>query len=219
MSWKIRHQGSPKHIELTLPQIVQGLQDGQWEGSDEVVAPGETRWTPIEKHPLLEEVCCEIEEAERESHKEPEDLEEQRIDMNPLIDVCLVLLVFFILATTLQVLEKVLDVPQSVTEGPGRLREVNEEEVEKVMIVVRAMREGDRDVIKIEQREDAVPEDDLERALGRFVRETRKTELMIDAKDVAWGTVVKIIDAAAGARIKKVHFKANPRSAAPPPGA
>jgi hypothetical protein len=39
---------------------------------------------------------------------------------------------------------------------------------------------------------------------------------VIDAKDVEWGLVVKIIDAAAGARIKKVHFKSGTGGAAAP---
>ena len=206
MSWKVRHQGSPQYVEVTLQQLVHGLQDGQWEGSDEVVGPGEKVWTPIEKHHLLEETFSEIEEIERESHKEPEDLEEQRIDMNPLIDVCLVLLVFFILATTLRVLEKVLNMPQNKGDALGKIREVNEEQVKEFMIQVHAYREGPRQVVKIGETE--VPQDDLERALRRFVRETRKNELVIDAKDVEWGLIVRIIDAAAGARIQKVHFKA-----------
>jgi biopolymer transport protein ExbD len=217
MSWKVRHQGSPQHVEVTLQQLVHGLQDGQWEGSDEVVGPGDKVWTPIEKHHLLEETLSEIEEIERDSHKEPEDLEEQRIDMNPLIDVCLVLLVFFILATTLQVLEKVLDMPQNKGESLGKIREVNEEEVKEFMIRVQAYRDGPRQVVKIEETE--TPQDDLERSLRRFVRDTRKTELVIDAKDVEWGLIVRIIDAAAGARIKKVHFKAGGGSPAAPAGA
>ena len=38
MSWKIRHEGSPKAVEnLTLDQIIEGLQDGLWEVTDEVI--------------------------------------------------------------------------------------------------------------------------------------------------------------------------------------
>jgi biopolymer transport protein ExbD len=219
MSWKIRHAGSPKHVDISLPKIAEGLQEGQWEPTDEVVGPGDLRWTPIEKHAMLEDIVHDIEEAQELAGKVLDDPEEQRIDMNPLIDVCLVLLVFFILATTLQVVEKVLNVPSNRTEGPGKLVQKSEEEVKEVMIVVQVVHEGGRDVIKIEQKE--VPQDDLERSLRRFVRETRKTELVIDAKSVAWGTVVKVLDAAAGAEIKKVHFKASPNvnvpTAAPTP--
>ena len=218
MSWKIRHAGSPRHVDITLPQIVEGLQDGQWAGNDEVVGPGDKHWRLLETHPALEDVIADIEEAENEAHKEPIDEEEQRLDMNPLIDVCLVLLIFFILATTLQIIEKVLDMPGNRTEGPGRIREVKEEDVKEFMLEVQAVREGGRQVVKVERKE--VPQDDLERSIRRYVRETRKTELLIDAKDVEWGLVVKIIDAAAGAKIKKVHFKSTlPGAAAPAPGA
>ena len=38
MSWKIRHEGSPKSMEgLTPAQVVEGLQDGLWEATDEVM--------------------------------------------------------------------------------------------------------------------------------------------------------------------------------------
>ena len=179
MSWKVRHAGSPKTVDLNLQQLVEGLQDGHWEPSDEVVGPGDNRWMPIEKHPHLEELVSEMEEADAEARKMVDDPEEQRLDMNPLIDVCLVLLIFFILATTLQVIEKVLSVPSNRTEGPGKLRQVSEDEVKELMLVVQVVKEGGREVIKIEGTE--APADDLERSLRRFIRETRKMELVIDA--------------------------------------
>src|SRR5262245_16494542 len=59
MSWRIRHEGSPRAVEgLTLSQIVQGLQDGAWEPTDEVRGPKDTRWVAIENHPQLEEVAA-----------------------------------------------------------------------------------------------------------------------------------------------------------------
>ena len=58
MSWQIRHEGSPRALEgLTLPDIVQGLQDGAWEPTDEVRGPGDNRWVAIENHPQLAEVA------------------------------------------------------------------------------------------------------------------------------------------------------------------
>ena len=41
------------------------------------------------------------------------EVDDNNIDMNPLIDVCLVLLVFFILATTMSVMEKVMKLPSN----------------------------------------------------------------------------------------------------------
>jgi hypothetical protein len=54
--WKVRHQGSPSALgDLTLAQVAEGLADGQWEPTDEVMGPGDTTWVPIESHPQLEE--------------------------------------------------------------------------------------------------------------------------------------------------------------------
>src|SRR5438309_2332588 len=42
MSWKVRHQGSPQHAEVaSTEEIGQGIQDGAWEPTDEVMGPGE----------------------------------------------------------------------------------------------------------------------------------------------------------------------------------
>ena len=46
MSWKIRHEGSPRSIEgLSLQAVVDGLQDGLWEPTDEVMGPQDPQWT------------------------------------------------------------------------------------------------------------------------------------------------------------------------------
>ena len=46
MSWKVRHQGSPQFVEVeTAEEIGEGIQDGLWEPTDEVMAPGERRDT------------------------------------------------------------------------------------------------------------------------------------------------------------------------------
>src|SRR5713101_5012228 len=106
MSWKIRHEGSPRALEgLTLTQVVEGLQDGLWEVTDEVMGPQDEQWVAIESHPQLAEVALDLEPPPR--HQE----DETRLDMNPLIDVALVLLIFFILTTSYAALQKVLDMP------------------------------------------------------------------------------------------------------------
>ena len=96
MPWQVRHEGSPQVVrDLTLQQIVDGLRDGLWETTDEVVGPGETRWQPIESHPQLADVAMDLEDLRPPRHQEATSL-----DMNALIDVCLVLLIFFILTTS-----------------------------------------------------------------------------------------------------------------------
>lgn len=208
MSWRIRHQGSPQAVEnLSLAQIVAGLRDDQWDASDEVMGPAERRWTPIETHPRLAEVAIEIDEA-RDRVVPAEDPEEQRIDMNPLIDVCLVLLVFFILATSLSVLERVLDVPSSRADRPSAPVRTKEQ-LRETSIYVKAFKGDGRTIIDINGNE--VLAANLQANLEACVREGRRTELVIDAQGVEWETVVAIIDAAGGAGIRRVQFLVKPR--------
>src|SRR5262245_46238663 len=134
MTWKIRHEGSPRSIEgLTLPQVLEGLQDGQWEPTDEVMGPQDQTWSAIENHPQLSEVAAEIEPPPPPAHPD-----ETRLDMNPLIDVALVLLIFFILTTTYATIHKVLDMPQVSTEGLTKPRELKDAEVKEFMVQVKA---------------------------------------------------------------------------------
>src|SRR5262245_19340515 len=109
MSWTVRHQGSPQHVTgLTSQELIEGLQDGLWDSTDEVKGPNDTAWTAIEEHPQFAEVVSHLDPLEIVHEEEPTHL-----DMNALIDVCLVLLIFFILTTSYQTLEKVLAMPQS----------------------------------------------------------------------------------------------------------
>lgn len=207
MSWKVRHQGSPKAVEgLTLEQVVEGMKDGIYERTAEVQGPGENKWVSFDAHPLFEEMATEMEEAEN-GPGELDDPEEQRIDMNPLIDVCLVLLVFFILATTMQVLEKVLDIPHNkVKNEEKKITRVNKEQVDKMVFVKATLKEG-RAVYEIDKQ--VVPEADLSKFVQNLKKSQNKSEMIIDATGVDWGSVVKVIDAAAAASIKKVHFVAS----------
>ncbi len=205
MSWKLRHQGSPRAVEnLTLAQVVEGMRDGLWEPTDEVLGPGDARWTAIENHPTLAETAEEIEDL---LHR-PKHEEETHVDMIPLIDVCMVLLVFFILTTSYQALEKILNMPQA-TSNQAAPRVVTEAEVKEYMVnvVVRKGADG-KSVYKVDDT--PVPERELTAAISRFVSERRRTEVLIDAVGVDWGSVVKVIDAAGGARVSKVYFGERP---------
>src|SRR4051812_39555251 len=96
MPWRFRREGAAQEIgDLSLEQIGAGLRDGKIEPTDEVLGPGETQWQAIENHPALAELAEELEAPMPRVHDDPTSL-----DMNPLIDVCLVLLVFFILTTS-----------------------------------------------------------------------------------------------------------------------
>src|SRR5260370_2783852 len=78
----------------------------------------DTGWVAIESHPDCAGAAADIEPPPAKIHED-----ETRLDMNPLIDVCLVLLIFFILTTSYAALQKVLDMPgvsQNKTAGTIR---------------------------------------------------------------------------------------------------
>lgn len=203
MTWKIRHEGSPRSIEgLALPQVLEGLRDGLWEPTDEVMGPQDQQWVALENHPQLAETVADLEPPPPKVHED-----ETRLDMNPLIDVALVLLIFFILTTTYETLRKVLDMPNiSVSSAKGKLREMPADKVKELMINVVARQGKDGPVIRVEDQ--LVEMKDLTTTLKQFVRATRKTEMFIDAAGVDWGTVVSIQDAAKGSGIQKATFLA-----------
>ena len=74
------------------------------------------------------------------------------------------------------------------------------------MLVVKARQEDGKPVIWVEG--DKVPENQLQKVLTRLARENKKSELLLDAEGVEYGTVIKIIDAAGGANVDQVHFLA-----------
>jgi biopolymer transport protein ExbD len=209
MSWMLRHQGSPQHASnLTLAQIVEGLQDGTCDVTDEVRGPEDTQWVAIEDHPKLAEV---VEEMEAQA---PVREDEGGIDMNALIDVCLVLLIFFILTTSYEILEKVLQMPKSRTDDPQGVKVVAQEQVDNFMIKVKTRQEAGKTTIWVE--DSAVADGELQSVLSKLARQSRKTEVLLDAAGVDYGTVIKIIDAAGGAKIDHVHFLVRPGTSGEP---
>jgi biopolymer transport protein ExbD len=204
MTWKIRHEGSPRSIAgLTAAQVVEGLRDGLWEPTDEIMGPDDVEWTALENHAQFADIAAELEPPPSRHHED-----ETRLDMNPLIDVCLVLLIFFILTTSYAALQKVLDLPgvsSQKLEGPPV---VTKEQVQEFMIKVEAREENGAPVIRVE--DEIVDPSDLVAALRRYVRGKGKTEVLIDATDVSWGTIVTIQDAASGAGVTRAHLLVQP---------
>src|SRR5262249_571436 len=156
-------------------------------------------WSAIENHPELAEIALDLEPPPARVHDD-----ETRLDMNPLIDVALVLLIFFILTTSLAAMQKVLDLPRSSSKNVNAPLRVTKEQVKEIMIKVEArMRDGQK-VFRVEDKE--VEERYLRVTLADYVKATRKNNLLIDAKGVDIGTVVSIQDAAKGAGFDKVFF-------------
>src|SRR5262249_51851481 len=119
---------------LTLPQILEGLRDGMWEPTDEVMGPGDRAWVPIENHPQLAEVVADLEPSPPPQHED-----ETHLDMNALIDVCLVLLIFFMLTTSyVAAVQKLVPLPTVSSDPAKGPRVLRPEQVKREMITLEA---------------------------------------------------------------------------------
>ncbi len=195
MSWSVRHEGSPKVIEgLTVEQVADGLREGSWEPTDEVRGPGEPEWRALENHPQFAELAAELEPPPR---IEPDD--ETRLDMNPLIDVCLVLLIFFMLTTTYAALQKYLDSPEMTSKSIDGPPKMTRDKLAEVAIKVTAKVEGDKTVVRVEDK--VVNIDDLAKTLKTMMKkDVSKANVWLDLDDKAsYGTYISIVDQAGDA--------------------
>ena len=121
------------------------------------------------------------------------------------------LLVFFILTTSYAALQRLIDMPAMSRQNINRGAEDHaDKQVKELMIkvevrMVRGPDDKDTPVVKVEG--EVVPKDDLRTVLSRYVKDTRKTELLIDyTPRVPYGLIIAIQDAAAGAGIRQVHI-------------
>jgi biopolymer transport protein ExbD len=201
MNWKIRHEGSPQSVDgLTAAEVVEGLQDGVWEPTDEAMGPADRHWVSIENHPQFEEIVADMEPPPGPVHED-----EARLDMNPLIDVALVLLIFFMLITSYVALQKVLEIKATSEDVKGKITRTDRlQRIHDLTIKVKALEEHGKPVIYVEDTK--VDLNSLMQELSGYVRKTQKTDVLIDAQDVDWGTVVAIQDAAKGAGIDRAYL-------------
>jgi biopolymer transport protein ExbD len=197
MSWKVRHEGSPRTIDNLSPgQIAQGLEEGLWEPTDEVQGPNDSTWVPIESHPVFAEVA---EDLDLTPEAKPD--EGTHLDMTALIDVCLVLLVFFILTTGYAALQKMLELGNVDFHDKNKVKVVKQEQLNELALMISVQMEDGKPVIRLES-EKVAPED-LPARLSSLVQQTRKVTVAVKYdNDVPWGSVVPIHDAAKLARIQ-----------------
>jgi len=198
MSWKVRHEGSPSAVEVpSAQQVLEGMNDGLWETTDEVRGPSDTAWTALESHPTFAEAAAEIEPKPPHHYDD-----ETHLDMTALIDVCLVLLIFFILTTSYAALQSRIDSPDIDTDKKGYLV-ITKEQVANQMIHVTVKMEGDKPVIRIEDK--VVEEHRLAAIFSRIVRSTGHTTLLLEAEPkVPHKVTVAIQVAAREANMKNV---------------
>ena len=179
---------------IPLERLVQGIEDGVWKEEDQARSPQDSAWRLIGEHPLLEEFVPPTPLFRRSLGGEAE------MDMTPMIDVVFQLLIFFMIAAT-YTLQKTLDLPQTQAseEGTGT---VTMQDVERRNVVVVLKEDGQ---VLVDGQPAAL--DELESAI-LAARDLKQTgELALDAADGApHELVVRVLDAAAGARIDQVHF-------------
>jgi biopolymer transport protein ExbD len=199
MSWCIRHEGSPQAVEgLSAQQVLEGMADGLWESTDEVKGPSDPGWVALEAHPTFAEAAAEIEPRPDQHYDD-----ETHLDMTALIDVCLVLLIFFILTTSYAALQGQLDSPEVDADGIPIKRIKDPNKIPDTMIhVVVTMEEG-KPVIRVQGS--VVEMNNLTAELYKRGSSTRSRELLLDVEPkVPHGTTVGIQDAAKGAEMTKI---------------
>ncbi len=198
--WKVRHQGSPTALgDLSLAQVAEGLADGRWEPTDEVMGPNDQTWVPMESHPQLADIADELEPPPPRHYDD-----ETRLDMNALIDVCLVLLIFFILTTSYAVLQKRLEAPGVSADKVGPAV-ITKEKVTQQMVHVVVRMDNDKPVIRVE--DEVVDASELQSKLRAFLKATSKTQLLLEREyDVPQSALVAVLDAAKGAGMEKISL-------------
>ena len=196
--WTVCFTGTTITEKRSTPeQILEGLRDGDWDASDLVKGPTDTQWQPIENHPTFAEAMAELEPP---VHEKPD---ETHLDMNPLIDVALVLLIFFILTTTYSSLRRMIEVPPA-KDKDAATKTPRVEDIKDRTFKIKMWMEGSEPVILIDEQ--AVPLVDVKERIEAVVNNTGRKELFLTvAPDVPWGIEAKILDAAKGAGVNQIY--------------
>src|SRR4029079_11271761 len=116
-----------------------------WKPTDDVKGPADAGWTTLETHPAFQEAAEDLESLP------PEEADETHLDMNPLIDVCLVLLIFFILTISYASLERAIDVPEDTPEKGASAKKLEYKDIKDRVFRVTARMDGETPVLMVEK--------------------------------------------------------------------
>ena len=201
--WQVRPEGTEIPINLVSSgDVLGGLREGIWRPTDDVKGPNDAAWTTIEAHPLFEEAAIELQPPVPEA-------DDSHLDMNPLIDVCLVLLIFFILTITYASLERAIQVPESSQEGAAT-KKVDWKDIKDQVFRVTAKMDSETPVILLEK--EAVSLDDLEDKMKRVIEKSGRRQMLLDIDgNVPWGIQTAILDAAKGNGVHRILYHPRPR--------
>jgi biopolymer transport protein ExbD len=199
--WTILRQGGRQEYPFTsAQQIVDALADGELEPQDLVRGPNDASFLPLENHSRFSEVIAELETPP------PPPEEETHLDMNPLIDVALVLLIFFILTASYASLRRSIELPTEPVadqERPTAIPKLQDLQDRVFKVVVR--QENNLVIVRLDNR--VIPMNQLETEMTEQVKRFGKPEAFIDiGPGVSWGTETQVIDACRGAEVRKIHW-------------
>jgi biopolymer transport protein ExbD len=207
-AWHVRKEGAPEvYVLPAAADVLTALRDGNFVPVDEVKGPADDRWQPLETHPTFAEAALDVEPPPAEV------ADDTHLDMNPLIDVCLVLLIFFILTITYSTLERAIDVPEDTPEEKGA-KAVEIKDMKDRVFIVTAKLDGERPVIKMgvmgALKEVALG--DLAAEMTNLINSTGRRDMILDIeRDVPWGTEMAIVDAAKGNKLHNIINNQRPR--------
>ena len=160
---------------------------------------------PIEEHPAFADAVAEM------GPPPPEQPDETTLDMNPLIDVALVLLIFFIITATVATLRRTIELPPPEESDPAAARVPQKEDMKDNSFTVSvSLDERQQPVVKLSTSPDServVAYDDIEKELKTLVSSTGRKEMLLRmTNDVTWKVYPRIYSAATEAGVRNIRL-------------
>lgn len=203
IEWLVRQSADPNPRPVPTPEaVLEGVRDGDWEPSDEVRGPGDRMWVPIEEHPLFADAISGM------GPPPPEPVDETTLDMNPLIDVALVLLIFFILTATVTTLRRTIDLPALTPEEAATKVPKQSDLQDRAFTLTVTLDERGDPILKATTNtsERVLAYDRIEKELEEVVKSTGRNEMILKVHpDVDWQVWATIYSAATLAKVQHIH--------------
>ncbi len=191
--WDLRnHDSDSKSILLESIEIQDLIVSGLISINDEIRKEGETTWKTFLDYPEFDDTF-----SVKSSIKHDED---ENIDMNALIDVCLVLLVFFILLTSYAKLVQHLEAAK--TNPDSKIPSITTTQADqKTKVVIKT--EAGKTLFYI--NEQVVESENLTTALKASALKLKSKDLILFySDDVPYQAVISIQDAARAADFQQI---------------
>ena len=191
--WDLKnHVTDSKSVLLESIEIKDLIVSGLISIDDEIRKEGETAWKTLLDYPEFEEAFSSKSTTKQEN--------DDNIDMNALIDVCLVLLVFFILLTSYAKLVQHLE--SAKTNPDSKIPSIsNSQADQKTKVVIKT--EAGKTIFYINEK--VVENDNLTSALKASARKLKNKDLILYySDDVPYQSVISIQDAARAADFQQI---------------